>query len=88
MHLSHAVIYLSMASKSNSAYKAYERAKADAQDMLAEPVPLVIRNGVTDLMEQLHYGEGDGRAASGGEEMEERAWAKDEGMNLPSASIC
>lgn len=58
VHLSHTVIYLSMADKSNSAYKAYEKAKTDAQSMLAEPVPLIIRNGVTDLMEKLHYGEG------------------------------
>lgn len=58
VHLSHAVIYLSMAPKSNSAYMAYEEAKKDAQNMLAEPVPLVIRNAPTDLMEQLHYGEG------------------------------
>jgi putative ATPase len=58
VHLSHAVIYLSMAPKSNSAYKAYESAKLDAQNMLAEPVPLIIRNAPTKLMEQLHYGEG------------------------------
>lgn len=58
VHLSHAVIYLSMAPKSNSAYKAYEAAKTDAQNMLAEPVPLIIRNAPTKLMEQLHYGEG------------------------------
>lgn len=58
VHLSHAVIYLSMAPKSNSAYMAYEAAKADAQRMLAEPVPLNIRNAPTQLMEQLHYGEG------------------------------
>ena len=58
MHLSHTVIYLSMAPKSNSAYKAYERAKTDAETMLAEPVPLVIRNAVTGLMGELHYGEG------------------------------
>ena len=58
VHLSHAVIYLSMAPKSNSAYMAYEKAKKDAQDMLTEPVPLVIRNAPTQLMGQLHYGEG------------------------------
>ena len=58
VHLSHAVIYLSMAPKSNSAYMAYEAAKKDAQNMLAEPVPLVIRNAPTDLMEKLRYGEG------------------------------
>ena len=56
VHLSHAVIYLSMAPKSNSAYMAYEKAKKDAQDMLTEPVPLVIRNAPTQLMGQLHYG--------------------------------
>ena len=50
VHLSHAVIYLSMAPKSNSAYMAYESAKADAQNMLAEPVPLNIRNAPTGLM--------------------------------------
>ena len=42
--LTHAVVYLSMAPKSNSLYVAYEHAKTDAQKMLAEPVPLVIRN--------------------------------------------
>ena len=58
VNLSHAVIYLAMAPKSNAAYVAYEEAKADAQDMLAEPVPLNIRNAPTNLMKQLHYGEG------------------------------
>ena len=58
VHLSHAVIYLSMAPKSNSAYMAYECAKRDAQEMLAEPVPLEIRNAPTALMKDLHYGEG------------------------------
>lgn len=57
VHLSHAVIYLSMAPKTNSAYMAYEAAKLDAQDMLAEPVPLQIRNAPTKLMAELHYGE-------------------------------
>ena len=58
VHLSHAVIYLSLAPKSNSAYVAYETAKGDAQSMLAEPVPLTIRNAPTSLMADLHYGEG------------------------------
>ena len=58
VNLSHAVIYLSMAPKSNTAYVAYEEAKKDAQDMLAEPVPLNIRNAPTGLMKELHYGEG------------------------------
>ncbi len=37
---------------------AYESAKKDALSMLAEPVPLHIRNAPTQLMKELHYGEG------------------------------
>ncbi|RKI89918.1 replication-associated recombination protein A [Parablautia intestinalis] len=58
VNLSHAVVYLSMAPKSNALYTGYNRAKADAEKMLTEPVPLQIRNGVTGLMQELHYGEG------------------------------
>ena len=58
VNLTHAVTYLSLAPKSNALYTAYEAAKADAQRMLAEPVPLVIRNAPTALMAELHYGEG------------------------------
>lgn len=58
VHLTHAVVYLSLAPKSNSLYLAYESAKRDAMTMLAEPVPLVIRNAPTRLMKELHYGEG------------------------------
>lgn len=56
--LSHAVIYMAMAPKSNAADAAYLRAKEDAVGMLAEPVPLVIRNAPTKLMEELNYGKG------------------------------
>ena len=56
--LSHAVIYMAMASKSNAADAAYIRAKADAETMLAEPVPLNIRNAPTKLMKELDYGRG------------------------------
>ena len=58
VNLTHAVVYLSMAPKSNALYIGYESAKADAKNMLTEPVPLQIRNGVTELMQELHYGEG------------------------------
>ena len=58
VNLSQTVLYLSMAAKSNSAYAAYEACKADAQNTLAEPVPLVIRNAPTKLMEELEYGKG------------------------------
>lgn len=58
VHLTQAVIYMSMAPKSNSLYKAYEHAKADAIKQLAEPVPLIIRNAPTRLMKELSYGKG------------------------------
>lgn len=58
VHLTEAVVYLSVAPKSNSLYEAYEQAKEDAVKQLAEPVPLVIRNGVTRLMKELDYGKG------------------------------
>ena len=58
VHLAQAVVYLSLAPKSNAVYRAYERAKKDALEHLAEPVPLVIRNGVTKLMQELDYGKG------------------------------
>lgn len=58
VNLTHAVVYLSMAPKSNALYIGYERASKDAGQMLSEPVPLQIRNGVTQLMRELHYGEG------------------------------
>ncbi len=58
VNLTHAVVYLSLAPKSNALYAAYETAKKDAQKMLAEPVPLQIRNAPTRLMQELHYGEG------------------------------
>ena len=56
--LTHIVTYLSLAPKSNSLYVAYGKAKGDAAKMLAEPVPLQIRNAPTRLMKELHYGEG------------------------------
>ena len=58
IHLAHAVIYLSLAPRSNAVYRAYESAKHDALTMLDEPVPLVIRNAPTGLMKDLGYGDG------------------------------
>lgn len=58
VNLAHAVVYLSMAPKSNALYVAYEACKSDALNMLAEPVPLQIRNAPTKLMKDLNYGEG------------------------------
>ena len=58
VHLTEAVVYLSLAPKSNALYMAYETAKKDALTQLADPVPLHIRNGVTTLMKDLGYGKG------------------------------
>ena len=58
VHLTQAVIYMSLAPKSNAMETAYNEAKADALSQLAEPVPLVIRNAPTKLMKDLGYGDG------------------------------
>ncbi len=58
VHLTQAVVYMSLAPKSNALYVAYESAKKDAASQLAEPVPLQIRNAPTALMKQLDYGKG------------------------------
>lgn len=58
VHLTEAVIYMSLAPKSNSCYTAYLKAANDAKKMLTEPVPLIIRNAPTKLMVNLNYGKG------------------------------
>ena len=58
VHLTEAVIYMSLAPKSNACDVAYMMAKEDATRMLNEPVPLVIRNAPTKLMKNLGYGKG------------------------------
>ncbi|MGN0940714.1 MAG: replication-associated recombination protein A [Selenomonadaceae bacterium] len=58
VHLTEAVIYMSLAPKSNAMESAYFAARDDAMNMLDEPVPLVIRNAPTRLMKNLGYGDG------------------------------
>ena len=58
VNLAHAVVYLSMAPRSNAVYQACEASQQDARDYPAEPVPLYLRNAPTQLMKDLHYGEG------------------------------
>lgn len=58
VNLSEAVVYLSLAPKSNALDAGYMKARGDAQSKMAEPVPLHIRNGVTKLMREAGYGEG------------------------------
>ncbi len=58
VHLTQAVVHLSLAPKSNALYVAYEEAKKDALQHLTEPVPLHIRNAPTRLMQELEFGKG------------------------------
>ena len=58
VNLAQAVIYLSMAPKSNAVYKACLACASDIKHMPAEPVPLHLRNAPTKLMQELDYGKG------------------------------
>ncbi len=58
VNLTHAVVYLSLAPKSNALYVACEQAKKDIRELPAQPVPLQIRNAPTQLMKNLDYGKG------------------------------
>jgi putative ATPase len=54
--LAEAVVYLSLAPKSNALYTGYGQVAEDAQKTLAEPVPLHLRNAVTGMMANFGYG--------------------------------
>ncbi len=54
--LAEAVIYLASAPKSNRAYVAFNKAMQDVEKSPHEPVPLHLRNPVTDLMRKIGYG--------------------------------
>ncbi len=56
--LAQAAVYLALAPKSNALYKAYEAARKDVRETVDEPVPLHLRNPVTEAMRELGYGKG------------------------------
>jgi len=56
--LAQTVVYLATAPKSNSLYKAYSRVQRDVEKTRTEPVPLHLRNPVTNLMRETGYGKG------------------------------
>jgi putative ATPase len=56
--LAQAVVYLSVAPKSNALYTAYSTVQIDVERTAAEPVPLHLRNAPTGLMKGLGYGAG------------------------------
>ncbi|MCB9566407.1 MAG: replication-associated recombination protein A [Myxococcales bacterium] len=56
--LTQAALYLALAPKSNAALKAYAAARRDVRRHGGLPVPLVIRNAITPLMQAARYGVG------------------------------
>jgi putative ATPase len=56
--LAQAAIYMATAPKSNAVYMAYGDAAGSAQQDVASPVPLHLRNAPTRLMKDLEYGKG------------------------------
>ena len=56
--LAQAVVYLSLAPKSNAVYTAYGSVMEDVQKTEADPVPLHLRNAPTKLMKNIGYGAG------------------------------
>jgi putative ATPase len=56
--LAQAVVYLSVAPKSNALYTAYSAVQEDVKRTAAESVPLHLRNAPTGLMKGLGYGQG------------------------------
>ncbi|MGH7933514.1 MAG: replication-associated recombination protein A [Candidatus Binataceae bacterium] len=56
--LAQGVTYLASAPKSNASYRAMLKAREDAREFGALPVPLHLRNAPTPMMRKLGYGEG------------------------------
>ena len=56
--LAQVVIYLALAPKSNSLYRAAGKTRRAIEERPADPVPMAIRNAPTRLMEQQGYGDG------------------------------
>jgi putative ATPase len=56
--LAQAVVYLSVAPKSNATYTAWGAVRAFVRDDGTRPVPLHLRNAPTKLMKQMGYGSG------------------------------
>jgi putative ATPase len=56
--LAQAVVYLSVAPKSNALYTAYGAVLQDVEQTAADSVPLHLRNAPTSLMKGLGYGQG------------------------------
>ena len=58
VHLAMAVMYVTLAPKSNSVFMAYERAKKDADKYDSLSIPMEVRAAFTSLQKDLGYGKG------------------------------
>ncbi len=58
INLAHGVVYLASAPKNRATYAALRSAQKDVKDHGNLPIPLHLRNPVTDLMEKEGYGKG------------------------------
>ena len=58
INLAHGVVYLSQAGKEKRAYEAYKEALSDAKKFGNLPIPFIVRNAPTKLMEDIGYGQG------------------------------
>ncbi len=58
INLAQAATYLATTPKSNASYMSLRSAQMDVRGTLNEPVPLHLRNAVTDLMKNVGYGKG------------------------------
>jgi len=58
INLAHGVTYLALSAKNRSAYDGLRAAQADIKTYGNLPIPLILRNAETKLMEDLGYGKG------------------------------
>ena len=56
--LAQLTVYLSLAAKSDSVYRALNKVDTTIESTVAEPVPLHLRNAPTRLMKEMDYGKG------------------------------
>ena len=78
VHLAEAVVYMSLASKSNAMEMATMEAREAIEKEPDAPVPLHIRNAPTKLMKDLNYGKGYQYAHDYAEKMTEMTCLPDE----------
>ncbi len=56
--IAHAIVFASVAAKSNAVYNAFKRARQFVSEHGSDPVPMHLRNAPTSLMKDLGHGDG------------------------------